>query len=334
MTNPSAAFANAPPDDAIRAVPEFERDLIAGLSRRPYRLSPKYLYDPAGSALFDRICTLPEYYLTRAELSILSQHAGEITAHIGPNVDLIEFGAGSLTKIRLLLGAFAPECRPARYLPVDISGEHLTSAANALSIAYPDIIVAPIVGDYTAPIKWPEGPHRRRVGFFPGSTLGNFEPDEAVAFLKSAATQLRGGGLLIGIDLVKEPLVLHRAYNDQEGVTAAFNRNLLRRANRELGTNFDLKGFRHYAFYHPLLRRIEMHLVCIHPQIVTLGDQRFVFDEGDSIHTESSYKYGLTAFRELACAAGFQPEATWFDPERHFSMHWLEAPAESPHHAD
>lgn len=330
MTHPSPAFANALPDDAIRAVTEFERDLVAGLSTRPYRLSPKYLYDPAGSALFDRICTLPEYYLTRAELGILSQHGTEMTAHIGPNVDLVEFGAGSLTKIRLLLNAFAPECRPVRYLPVDISGEHLTSAANALSTAYPDIIVEPVVGDYTAPIKWPDGPHRRRVGFFPGSTLGNFEPDDAVAFLKSAATQLRGGGLLIGIDLVKEPLALHRAYNDQEGVTAAFNRNVLRRANRELGTNFDLKGFRHYAFYNPPLRRIEMHLVCVRPQIVTLGDRRFVFNEGDNIHTESSYKYGLAGFRELASAAGFRPKATWFDPERLFSMHWLEAPADSP----
>jgi len=327
MNDNFPALAEFRSDHAMHPASDFERDFVACLSRKPHRISPKYLYDRAGSALFDRICTLPEYYPTRAEQSILTHNATEIAKYIGPNVDLVEFGAGSLAKIRPLLDAFAPGCRPARYLPVDISGEHLALAASELSAAYPDVAVEPIVADYTAQIAWPDGPQRRRVGFFPGSTLGNFDADEALRFLKSAATLLRGGGLLLGIDLIKEPLILHNAYNDRDGMTAAFNGNLLRRANRELGADFDLKCFRHYAFYNPSMQRIEMHLVSTRNQVVALGARSFVLNEGDSIHTESSYKYSVPMFRDLASSAGYQPKAVWFDTDRLFSVHWLEVPA-------
>lgn len=326
MTKTASVFVDPHSDALPASTAAFAHDLAAGLSRKPYRLSPKYFYDAAGSALFDRICALPEYYLTRTETGILARHAADMAAHIGPNVDLIEFGAGSMTKVRLLLDAFASGERPARYLPVDISGEHLRSAARSLSADYPNVAVEPVIGDYTSLASWPDASSRRRVGFFPGSTLGNFESDEALAFLRSAAGLLRGGGLLIGVDLVKDPAVLHAAYNDQAGVTAAFNLNLLARANRELGADFDLSGFAHYAFYQPSARRIEMHLVSTRDQAITFGGQRFVFNEGDSIHTEHSHKYSVPALRQLALSAGFVPRTVWLDADRLFSVHWLEAP--------
>jgi dimethylhistidine N-methyltransferase len=308
--------------------PDFERDLLQGLSRKPRSLSPKYFYDAEGSALFDRICELPEYYPTRAELSVLSAHAADIAAQIGPSADIIEFGAGSLTKIRLLLDALDSTQAPARYLPIDISGEHLERAAAELQSSYPGLAIQPIIGDYTAPSVWADavGQGQRRVGFFPGSTLGNFHPYEAHAFLKSAASLLRGGGLLLGVDLIKDPARLHAAYNDSEGVTAAFNLNVLHRANRELGANFDPAGFAHYAFYQPNQQRIEMHLVSQRTQVVQIRGRRFVFDEGDSIHTESSYKYTIASLRRLAVSAGFRPGAAWVDKAGLFSVHWLHAP--------
>jgi dimethylhistidine N-methyltransferase len=313
---------------AQRAAPlsDFGRELFEGLSRSPRSISPKFFYDVAGSQLFDRICDLPEYYPTRTEIRILTECAPEIAAQIGPNADVVEFGAGSLTKVRLLLDALHA---PRRYVPIDISGEHLEAAAQRLRADYPRIAVQPVVADYTMPLVLPslgEG-LGQRVGFFPGSTLGNFSPEEALAFLQLAQRLLRGGGLLLGVDLVKDPARLHAAYNDAQGVTAAFNLNLLRRANRELGTDFDLEGFTHAAFYNAPLRRIEMHLVSRRAQSVRLDGQRFDFEEGETIHTENSYKFTAPGLHALAVKAGLRPTAVWTDPERLFSVHWLQSPA-------
>jgi dimethylhistidine N-methyltransferase len=312
---------------AQRAAPlsDFARELFAGLSQPVRSVSPKFFYDTAGSALFDRICELPEYYPTRTELRILTECAGEIAAQIGPGAEIVEFGAGSLTKVRLLLDALEA---PRRYIPIDISGAHLEAAAQRLRADYPRLDVQPMVADYTMPLVLPAGRGQgagQRVGFFPGSTLGNFSPDEALAFLQLANRLLRGGGLLVGVDLVKEPALLHAAYNDAEGVTAAFNLNLLRRANAELGCDFDLQGFGHAAFYNAPLRRVEMHLVSRRAQEVTLDGQRFGFEEGETLHTENSHKFTVDGLRALALRAGFRPAAVWTDPERLFSVHWLRA---------
>ncbi|MDH6593582.1 dimethylhistidine N-methyltransferase [Variovorax sp. TBS-050B] len=303
---------------------EFGREMLAGLSRRPRSISPKFFYDAAGSQLFDRICELPEYYPTRTELRILAECAAEIAGQVGPAAEIVEFGAGSLTKVRLLLDALEA---PKRYLPIDISGEHLEAAAERLRADYPALAVQPIAADYTMPLVLPAPlpGAGKRVGFFPGSTIGNFEPDEALAFLQLAARMLRGGGLLIGVDLVKAPDRLHAAYNDAAGVTAAFNLNLLRRANAELDADFDMDGFAHAAFYNAPKRRIEMHLVSRRAQAVTLNGQRFSFEEGETIHTEYSHKFTVDGLRALAVKAGFRPGAVWVDPEGLFSVHWLQA---------
>jgi dimethylhistidine N-methyltransferase len=301
----------------------FERDLIEGLSDTPRSIAPKYFYDADGSALFDRICRTPEYYPTRTEKRILSEYAVDMAEMIGSSADIVEFGAGSLEKIRILLDSSLADSGDLRYLPVDISREYLERSAVALQAIYPGLAVEPIAADFTQPFGLPEG--RRRVGFFPGSTLGNFHPNEALRLLRQFATMLRGGGLLIGIDLVKDPAILHAAYNDAAGVTAEFNRNLLKRANREAHADFHVDACRHYAFYQPSLRRVEMHLVSARRQVVTINGNRFVFSEGDSIHTENSYKYSIDAIRDLAIASGFLPTACWTDPHKLFSVHWLEA---------
>jgi dimethylhistidine N-methyltransferase len=309
---------------AAAPLSEFGREMQAGLSRSPRRISPKFFYDAAGSRLFDRICELPEYYPTRTELRILGECAGEIAGQIGPNAEIVEFGAGSLTKVRLLLDALDS---PKRYLPIDISGEHLEAAAQRLKADYPELVVQPIAADYTMPLVLPApvAGAGRRVGFFPGSTIGNFEPEEALAFLQLAARMLRGGGLLIGVDLVKDPGRLHAAYNDAQGVTADFNLNLLRRANAELDADFDLDGFAHAAFYNAPRQRIEMHLVSRSAQSVSLNGETFGFEEGETIHTEYSHKFTVEGLRALAVRAGFRPGAVWTDPEKLFSVHWLVA---------
>lgn len=313
------------PAESIQQHPLLDQ-VLDDLARRPKRIASTWLYDELGTELFEDICTLPEYYPTRTELRILTECASEIAAQIGPKAEIIEFGAGSLTKVRLLLDALDA---PKRYVPIDISGEHLEAAAERLRDDYPRLAVQPLVADYTMPLVLPargEG-MGQRVGFFPGSTLGNFSPDEALAFLQLAQRLLRGGGLLLGVDLVKDPALLHAAYNDAQGVTAAFNLNLLRRANAELDTDFDLDGFTHAAFYNAPLRRIEMHLVSRRAQTVTLDGQRFSFDEGETIHTENSHKFTVDGLRALAVKAGFRPAAAWTDPERLFSVHWLQSPA-------
>jgi dimethylhistidine N-methyltransferase len=303
---------------------EFGRDLMAALSAQPRSISPKYFYDAEGSRLFDRICELPEYYPTRTEIGILERSAGEIAALAGPQAEIVEFGAGSLRKVRLLLQAFEA---PARYVPIDISGEHLRDAAAILRREFTGLDVQPLVADYTQAVELPPATGRgRRIGFFPGSTVGNFTPDEALHFLEGAARMLRGGALVLGADLVKDPQVLHAAYNDAQGVTAAFNLNLLVRANRELGANFQPARFAHYAFYNAPLQRIEMHLMSRERQVVALGGERFTFEEGEALHTENSYKFTVDGLRALAVRAGFRPGPVWTDPARLFSVHWLHAP--------
>jgi len=302
----------------------FQRDLLLALGERPHRISPKYFYDAEGSRLFDRICELPEYYPTRTEIAILERSVGEMAALAGRGAEIVEFGAGSLRKVRLLLQAFEA---PARYVPIDISGEHLRDAAAVLRGEFGGLDVHPVVADYTQSFGLdPHAGPGKRIGFFPGSTLGNFTPEEALAFLQRAAVLLRGGALLLGADLVKDPGVLHAAYNDAQGVTAAFNLNLLARANRELGADFALPQFAHYAFYNAPRLRIEMHLVSRTRQEVALDGQRFTLEEGDSLHTENSYKFTVAGLRELARRAGFRPGPVWTDPARLFSVHWLHAP--------
>ena len=304
---------------------EFARDLRRALAEQPRRISPKYFYDAHGSQLFDRICELPEYYPTRVELGILAANAREIAAQIGPQAEIVEFGAGSLHKVRLLLDSMK---QPARYLPIDISGEHLAASATSLRRDYPGLDVQPVIADYTQPLALPARlpGSGQRVGFFPGSTIGNFSPQEALRFLQGAAQALRGGALLLGADLIKDPCVLHAAYNDAQGVTAAFNLNLLARANRELGTRFVLDQFAHSAFYNAPRQRIEMHLVSRERQKIALGGEWHEFDEGETLHTENSYKFTVDGLRRLAVQAGFRPGPIWTDAERLFSLHWLHAP--------
>lgn len=303
----------------------FGRDFIAALEARPRTMSPKYFYDRQGSALFDAICELPEYYPTRTEFGILRAQAAEIATQIGSNAEIVEFGAGSCAKVRLLLDAMD---RPTRYLPIDISEDHLREATRRLADEYPTLQAEPVVADYTRPFALPKPLPGvgQRVGFFPGSTLGNFTPEEALRFLRMAAQVLRGGALLLGADLVKDPAMLHAAYNDAQGVTAAFNLNLLARANRELGADFDLSQFWHHAFYNVPQQRIEMHLVSRRTQTVELCGRPFEFQEGQTLHTENSYKFTVAGLRAMAVQAGFRPGPVWTDPNRLFSLHWLRAP--------
>lgn len=304
---------------------EFRRDLLRALAAPPHSISPKYFYDAEGSRLFDRICELPEYYPTRTELAILAAHAPAIAAQIGPRAEIVEFGAGSCVKVRLLLDALAePRC----YRPIDISREHLAAAARELERDYPALDVQPVVADYTRALTLPPVPADvgRRVGFFPGSTIGNFMPDEALDFLRRAAQALRGGALIVGTDLVKDPALLHAAYNDAQGVTAAFNLNLLARANRELGARFELDQFAHSAFYNAPLQRIEMHLMSRRRQQVTLAGESFTLEEGQTLHTENSYKFTIDGLRALATRAGFRPGPAWTDPHKLFALHWLQTP--------
>jgi dimethylhistidine N-methyltransferase len=316
----AALRAHSTLDEASEA---FARDLVKGLSRRPREIPCKYFYDARGSELFDRICRLPEYYQTRTETALLRDHASEIARLMGPHVELIEFGAGSLAKVRILLNALDT---PQSYVPIDISGDYLLDVVVGLEEDYPDMTLRPVIADFTQGLTLParEMAVSRRVGFFPGSTIGNFTRDAAVAFLKNAAKLLKGGGLLIGTDLVKDPAILHAAYNDQAGVTAAFNKNLLLRANRELGANFDLNQFAHYASYNPSGMKIEMYLVSLARQTVRVTGEAIRFAQGDAIHTEDSHKYTIEGFTELAAEAGFAPRKSWTDEHKLFAMHWLE----------
>lgn len=298
-------------------------EVLRGLAKSPREIHPKFFYDQAGSELFDRICELEEYYLTRTELAIMRAHAAEMAACLGPRAQLIEYGSGSSVKTPILLDALV---EPVAYVPIDISGDHLEASAGRLAADYPQIEVLPLHADYTREVALPatREPPARRAVYFPGSTIGNFTPREARAFLRRVAGQCGpGGGLLIGVDLEKDPDVLHRAYNDSQGVTAAFNLNLLARFNRELGADFDLDGFRHHALYNQAAARIEMYLISERRQTVTIGSARVRFEAGEEILTEYSYKYSLERLREIAAAAGFTVERVWTDAEELFSVQYL-----------
>jgi dimethylhistidine N-methyltransferase len=303
-------------------VDSFADCLMTGLRKTPKEIACKYFYDAAGSKLFDRICELPEYYQTRTETVLLTRHAREIAGLMGEGVEIVEFGAGSLCKVRILLDA----ARPYAYTPLDISGEYLSGVVRRLAADYPLLTLRPVVGDFTLPLTLPALPcNPRRAGFFPGSTIGNFKPDAAMAMLRRMRAGLNGGGLLVGVDLVKDPARLHAAYNDEAGVTALFNKNLLARANRDLGADFDPGAFAHYAPYNPVAHRIEMYLVSLKRQRVTIAGESFDFAAGEAVHTEDSHKYTIESFRELAVRAGFMPRAVWTDADRLFSLHWLES---------
>lgn len=304
---------------------EFASDLHAALSRSPKAISPKYFYDEAGSRLFEQICDLPEYYPTRTELALLQANAAHMAAEFGAQVQLVEYGAGALRKVRLLLDALPRDS--VEFVPVDISGPHLLAACDALASDYPGLAIQPLVADFTRTHALPPcAPGSRRVGFFPGSSIGNFTPNEADAFLRLAAAELAGGGLLIGVDLVKSHDTLHAAYNDAAGVTAAFNMNLLERARRELGAEFPPDGFEHLAFYNPAYRRIEMHLRATRALTVQLDGESYAFHEGETLHTEHSHKYTVPGFQAMAGRAGFKPRAVWTDANHWFAMLWLEGP--------
>ncbi|MFN3303805.1 MAG: L-histidine N(alpha)-methyltransferase [Roseateles sp.] len=303
---------------------QFAADLHAALSRAPRAISPKYFYDEVGSRLFEQICELPEYYPTRTELALLQAHADDMAQQFGPQVQLVEYGAGALRKVRLLLDAMPLD--GVQFVPVDISGPHLLAACAAPAGDHPGLAIQPLMADFTRPHTLPPcPPGSRRVGFFPGSSIGNFTPAEADAFLRLAAAELAGGGLLIGIDLVKDAGTLHAAYNDAAGVTAAFNLNLLDRARRELGAEFPADGFEHLAFWNPAYRRIEMHLRARQPLELRLDGQCYGFHEGETLHTEHSHKYTVSGFQALARRAGFRPGKVWTDANGWFAALWLEA---------
>lgn len=301
----------------------FAHDVIEGLSQHPKRLSPKYFYDAAGSELFEQITLLPEYYPTRTELGILRERAGEIASIVPQGAALVEFGAGATTKVRLLLD----ECAFGTYVPVDISGDFLKAQADALRKDFPDLHVYPVAADFTAPFALPDAVRDiPKVGFFPGSTLGNFEPHEASSFLRSAREILgQGAQMVIGVDLEKDDRVLYDAYNDAAGVTARFNLNVLVRINRELGGNFDTSAFIHRAIYNRERHRIEMHLIGRKTQTARVLGRSFSFRPGESIHTESSYKYSLDRFIALARGSGWTVRKSWTDAAGMFSVHALVA---------
>jgi dimethylhistidine N-methyltransferase len=317
-TNLARLQAVTPPD-----AESFADCLLTGLGKTPKEIACKFFYDEAGSRLFEAICELPEYYQTRTEVALLRRHAPEIAALMGREVEIVEFGAGSLRKVRILLDAAKD---PRAYTPLDISGDYLENVVRTLAADYPAVILRPLVGDFTQPLEIPAlSSNPRRAGFFPGSTIGNFKPDAAMALLRRMRASLNGGGLLIGVDLVKDPVRLHAAYNDAAGVTALFNKNLLARANRELGADFDLDAFAHYAPYNAAAHRVEMYLVSLKRQSASLCGGRFDFALGEAVHTEDSHKYTIESFREMACRAGFNPRAVWTDEERLFAVHWLES---------
>jgi dimethylhistidine N-methyltransferase len=300
------------PNDPFAPASGFATDVVAGLTAKPKQLPPKYFYDATGSALFDRITQLPEYYPTRSEIGILQENAPAIASLFPAGCALIEFGGGSSRKARILLGAAATI---GAYVPVDISGDFLQQDAAQLRRDFPHLAVHPLIEDFSTAFALPAATAGLpRVGFFPGSTIGNFEPHEACQFLRRAGAVLGDGALfVIGVDLVKDTNVLYRAYNDAEGVTAKFNLNLLARINRELGADFDLSAFEHHAFYNAQRHRIEMHLASTRRQKARINGATVDFRAGETIHTENSYKYTVESFQALARGSGWSPLKVWSD---------------------
>lgn len=314
------AFYDLKPDTG-----SFLDEVVAGLSQPQKALSPKYFYDERGCALFEAICELPEYYPTRTEMEMMRAHGHEMARRLGPDCVLIEYGSGSGRKTFELIARL----KPAAYVPIDIAAAQLKASAAQLAARFPAVHIVAICADYSRPFELPEIARfdgNRRIVYFPGSTIGNFTVAEARRFLREACQLVMpGGAMLVGVDLKKAERTLHAAYNDAQGVTAAFNLNLLARINRELGANFDLSAFRHSAFYNDGAGRIEMHLVSLKEQQVTLAGREFWFRVDETIHTENSYKYSVAEFQELARSAGFDPEHCWVDPQRLFAIHYLVA---------
>jgi dimethylhistidine N-methyltransferase len=311
------------PYDFKPGLDSFLAEVLIGLRKPQKELPTKYLYDERGSRLFERICGLKEYYITRAEASIMQAHIEEMAELIGPRVLVIEHGCGNCQKVRFLIDHLHD---PVAFIPVDISQEQLLQVSRELDAVYPCLQVLPVCADYTSSFELPvpKQESKRTVVYFSGSTISNFDPIPAKHFLEHIAGLCgSGGALLIGVDLKKDPAVLHNAYNDSEGLTAAFNRNLLERINRELGCDFHLDGFEHYAFYNARESRVEMHLVSNKDQVVHLDKKTISFAQGESIWTESSYKYNLDEFEQVAAAAGFRVERVWLDERRWFSVQYL-----------
>ena len=308
--------------DQAPATESFREAVLNGLRTPQKQIPSKFLYDERGSKLFERICKLDEYYPTRTEIGIMQQHVEAMAEAVGRRARLVEYGSGSSLKTRTLLDHLDD---PASYVPVDISKEHLVESANDLAADYPSIPIQPVCADYTTAFDLPEPPlpPARTVGYYPGSTIGNFRRDEARAFLgRIADTVAPDGGLLIGVDLKKNVDVLKAAYDDSEGVTAAFNKNLLRRMNRELNATFDLDAFEHRVRWSEERGCIESHLRSAKAQPVTVAGESFTFDEGETIHTEDSHKYTLDGFAELAGAAGFHVDTVWTDERSYFSVQY------------
>ncbi len=322
--SPSAPFEYY---DLKPAAASFLEDVTAGFSAPRKALPPKYFYDDRGSALFEAICNLPEYYPTRTELAMLETHASEIAARIGASASVVEYGSGSGRKTAVLLRAVTPVA----YVAIDISGEQLRASIASLAAAFPGVRMIALCADYTRPLPLARLENigaRRRVIYFPGSTIGNFTVPEALAFLRGARTVAgEEGAMLVGVDLKKDVATLHAAYNDAAGITAAFNLNVLERINRELAADIDIESFRHRAHYDEAAGRIEMHLESLHDQTVTVGGRAFEFRAGESIHTESSYKYSVAGFQELAREAGFDARHCWVDENNLFSIHYLKVAA-------
>jgi dimethylhistidine N-methyltransferase len=313
-----AVFRDLAPEEE-----SFRDAVLAGLARRQKAIPCRFLYDARGSALFEKICETPEYYPTRTESRILEDNAAAIAALIGPGAQLVEFGSGASRKVRTLLRAFEA---PAGYIAIDISRAMLRRAAQRLADVFPELPILAVCADYTQPLDpatLPPAPGRR-LGFFPGSSIGNFTPAEALAFLAGCRPALgKGGGMLIGVDLQKDTGRLDAAYNDAQGVTAAFTLNLLERMNRELDADFEPRRFAHDAAYNPAAARVEIYLRSLADQIVTVAGRAIRLAKGERIHTEYSYKYTVESFRRLAARAGFRPVETWTDGDRLFSVHFL-----------
>lgn len=299
---------------------DFLNDVIEGLSQNPKTLKPKYFYDNRGAQLFTEICTTPEYYPTRTEIKILNQNAEDIASQIGDNTALIEYGSGALEKIKILLN-FLNE--PVGLIPVDISEDQLFESAKNLENLYPDLEILPVAADFTKPIPIPgfSQPPKKYVAFFPGSTIGNFEPDLAIQFLEGVTKTIGLDGLLlIGFDLKKDIETLLAAYDDQRGITSSFNKNLLSRINDELGGNFNLDTFEHVARYNENKGRIEMHLKSTTEQTVSINKELFEFLEGETIHTENCYKFTKESFTAMSSKAGLYPVKTWTDDQNLFAV--------------
>jgi len=311
--------------DAHPGAVDLRAEVLAGFSVRPRAVPPKFFYDEPGSQLFDRICELPEYYQTRTEMGILQAALPELVQLLGTECMLVELGSGASRKVRLLL----EQLRPDAYVGVDISREFLLTSTRALAQDYPWLEVHAACVDFSTGLAIP---HRdldmHKVAFYPGSSIGNFAPEEAVHLLKDVARLVGDEGhLLIGVDLKKPVGILDAAYNDAAGVTAAFNLNLLHRIRRELDTDLEPDTFEHYAFYNPLEGRIEMHLISRLCQEVRVEDRTFTFEAGEGIHTENSYKYTVAEFGALALNAGFHQQRVWLDDQALFSVHLLRSQA-------